>query len=170
VGEAPGAAVILCDGGLGGGLDEHRERDDRGDERNQEGEAAEDHIRHADGVCQLRGGGSGSDEDEEGSNLWSDGGCGGVEDAAEINAPRTFVRWAKDADVGIDRDLQQCEPAAYDEECEEEERVRDCDRGWDEEEEAGRHDAECGDDAGFVPDAADDPAAGQRHNEVGAEE
>ncbi len=96
--------------------------------------------------------------------------------AEELKMPQRLMRHApfsggpEDADVGIDRDLQQREAAADDEEREEEERIGDGDGGWNEEEEPGRHDTQRGDDAGLVADAADDPAAGQRHDEVGAEE
>ncbi len=155
---------------FGFGFDKRGQRDEGGDQRDEQGEAADDGVGQPHGVSKLRGGGPGGDEDEDRPDAGSDGGGGGVEDAAEIDAPGASFRWPKHADVGVDGDLQQGEPAADDEERKQEERIADRDGGRDEEKETGGHGAERGDDAGLVADASDDPAAGDGHDEVGAEE
>jgi len=70
----------------------------------------------------------------------------------------------------IDSHLEQGQAAAHHEEREEEDRIRDGDRGRDEEQQPAAHGRERGDDAGLVADAADDPSRGQGHDEVRAEE
>jgi len=137
--------------------------------RKQQRETSQHNIGRPNRACQFGSSCSRRNKDERRTNLRRAIRRKRVEESADADPGCGRLRLPQRANIRIDSHLQQSKPAADDKQPKQKHRIRDDNRGRNEDKQPAGHRAQRSDDPWLIADPAHDQAGRYRHHEIGAE-